>query len=103
MSTQALIGMVDTNLNRLSERGDRRAVVWHWALAKGSRIPSRWDSCVGENIRFESVRFPGPVVEERRGNVCYISGIPTMTDEFVENAKKADGVVEANVLSEKIS
>ncbi|KAN0114402.1 hypothetical protein V8E51_003946 [Hyaloscypha variabilis] len=42
----------------------------------------------------------GPV-EGRKGTVCYICGIPLMTDEFVEKAKKADGVEEANVLSEK--
>ncbi len=42
----------------------------------------------------------GPV-EARKGTVCYICGIPVMTDDFVEKAKKADGMEEANVLSEK--
>jgi len=42
----------------------------------------------------------GPV-EERKGTVCYICGVPTMTDKFVEKAKKAEGMEEANVLSEK--
>lgn len=42
----------------------------------------------------------GPV-EERVGTVCYICGVPTMTDEFVENANHAKGMNEINVLSEK--
>jgi len=40
-------------------------------------------------------------VEERAGTVCYICGVPTMTDEFVEKAKNAKGIVERNVLFEK--
>ncbi|KUJ21464.1 ferredoxin reductase-like protein [Mollisia scopiformis] len=42
----------------------------------------------------------GPV-EERKDTVCYICGVPTMTDEFVEKAKKAEGMLEENVLFEK--
>lgn len=42
----------------------------------------------------------GPV-EERAGTVCYICGVPMMTDEFVEKAKHAMGIDERNVLSEK--
>jgi NAD(P)H-flavin reductase len=42
----------------------------------------------------------GPV-EERAGTVSYICGVPTMTDEFVEKAKKAEGMDKVNVLSEK--
>ena len=42
----------------------------------------------------------GPV-DERGGTVCYICGVPTMTDEFVEKAKRAEGMEEGNVLSEK--
>jgi predicted ferric reductase len=42
----------------------------------------------------------GPV-EERAGTVCYICGVPTMTDEFVEKSKHAKGIDVGNVLSEK--
>jgi hypothetical protein len=42
----------------------------------------------------------GPV-EERGGTVCYICGVPGMTDEFVEKARKAEGMVEGNILFEK--
>lgn len=42
----------------------------------------------------------GPV-KERKGTVCYICGVPTMTDQFVEKLKKAEGMEEGNVLSEK--
>ncbi|KAE9379772.1 NADH-cytochrome b-5 reductase [Stipitochalara longipes BDJ] len=39
--------------------------------------------------------------EEREGTVCYICGVPTMTDDFVQRVKTAEGMKEANVLSEK--
>lgn len=42
----------------------------------------------------------GPV-EERGDTVCYICGPPGMTDEFVEKARKAEGMREENVLFEK--
>jgi hypothetical protein len=42
----------------------------------------------------------GPV-EERLGTVCYICGVPGMTDEFVEKARMAEGMDEENVLFEK--
>ena len=42
----------------------------------------------------------GPI-KERKGTVCYICGVPTMTDAFVEKAKNAEGMVEENVLCEK--
>ena len=42
----------------------------------------------------------GPI-EERKRTICYICGIPAMTDEFVEKAKNAEGMNEENVLSEK--
>ena len=38
---------------------------------------------------------------ERGGTVYYICGVPMMTDDFVDKAKKADGMEEANVLFEK--
>jgi NAD(P)H-flavin reductase len=42
----------------------------------------------------------GPVGE--RGNtVCYICGVPTMTDEFVDITQFADGMVKGNVICEK--
>lgn len=42
----------------------------------------------------------GPV-NERNGTICYVCGVPTMTDEFVEKVKRAEGIVESNVLFEK--
>jgi NAD(P)H-flavin reductase len=42
----------------------------------------------------------GPV-GERKGTVCYICGVPTMTDDFVERVKNAEGMERENVLSEK--
>jgi predicted ferric reductase len=42
----------------------------------------------------------GPV-EERAGVVCYICGVPRMTDEFVKVVKEAEGMEEGNVLCER--
>jgi ferredoxin-NADP reductase len=42
----------------------------------------------------------GPV-EERPETLCYICGVPGMTDEFVEKATRAEGMDEENVLFEK--
>ncbi|KAK2630344.1 hypothetical protein QTJ16_001164 [Diplocarpon rosae] len=40
-------------------------------------------------------------VEERSGTVCYVCGVPGMTDEFVEIARQAEGMDGTRVLSEK--
>ena len=40
-------------------------------------------------------------VEERKGTVVYICGVPGMTDEFVKIAKEAEGMDERHVLCEK--
>jgi len=40
-------------------------------------------------------------VEEREGTVCYICGVPSMTDEFVELLKKVKGMRPENVLCER--
>lgn len=42
----------------------------------------------------------GPV-ERRQKTVVYVCGVPGMTDEFVEQCKRADGMREENVLSER--
>ncbi|KAE8445378.1 hypothetical protein EG329_013500 [Mollisiaceae sp. DMI_Dod_QoI] len=42
----------------------------------------------------------GPA-EERGNTVCYICGVPSMTDEFVGKARKAEGMLEENILFEK--
>jgi hypothetical protein len=42
----------------------------------------------------------GPV-EERPETVCYICGVPGMTDEFVEKVRRSEGMDEENVLFEK--
>ena len=42
----------------------------------------------------------GPV-EERKATVCYICGIPNMTDTFVESAQNAEGMKKEAVLYEK--
>ena len=42
----------------------------------------------------------GPA-EERGSTVCYICGVPTMTDQFIDQARKAEGMLEENVLFEK--
>ena len=40
-------------------------------------------------------------VEDRKGTVAYICGVPGMTDEFVEAAKNAEAMDERHVLCEK--
>jgi NAD(P)H-flavin reductase len=42
----------------------------------------------------------GPVCE-RSNNVCYICGVPSMTDEFVEVARGAEGMDPRKVLFER--
>lgn len=42
----------------------------------------------------------GPV-NERKDTVCYICGVPGMTDEFIEIVKNADGMEKKNILFEK--
>lgn len=42
----------------------------------------------------------GPV-NERSDTVCYVCGVPAMTDYFVDLAQKADGMDERNVFCEK--
>lgn len=39
--------------------------------------------------------------KKRAGTVAYVCGVPTMTDDFVEKIKAAEGMQEDNVLSEK--
>jgi hypothetical protein len=40
-------------------------------------------------------------IGERPGTVCYICGVPGMTDEFVEKARRTEGIDEENILFEK--
>lgn len=40
-------------------------------------------------------------VEDRQGTVCYVCGVPSMTDEFVEYMKGVEGMREENVLCER--
>lgn len=42
----------------------------------------------------------GPV-QERKDTVCYICGVPGMTDEFIAIVKTAEGMKEKNILFEK--
>lgn len=42
----------------------------------------------------------GPV-DGRKGTLCYICGVPTMTDSFVSLVKGADGMSARNVFSER--
>jgi NAD(P)H-flavin reductase len=42
----------------------------------------------------------GPV-EERKGILCYVCGVPGMTDEFVKVAREAEGMRVENVLCER--
>ncbi|RDL41118.1 uncharacterized protein BP5553_01097 [Venustampulla echinocandica] len=60
------------------------------------------------NIPFKRRRInPGDLlealgpVEEREDVVCYVCGVPGMTDAFVEILKKAEGMDERNILFEK--
>ncbi|TVY37256.1 Oxidoreductase NAD-binding domain-containing protein [Lachnellula subtilissima] len=46
------------------------------------------------------LRALGPV-DERSDTVCYICGVPGMTDAFVDLVQKAEGVDERNVFCEK--
>jgi predicted ferric reductase len=75
---------------------------------EGDKIESRTISVSGKQIKVQTRRIHdtdllgalGPI-EERAGTVCYICGVPTMTDEFVEKAKHTKGIDVRNVLSEK--
>jgi len=40
-------------------------------------------------------------IEERKGTVCYVCSIPSMTDHCVEIFEKASGMEESRVFSEK--
>jgi hypothetical protein len=40
-------------------------------------------------------------VEEREGTVCYVCGVPSMTDHFVDVASKAEGMSVSRVLFER--
>jgi hypothetical protein len=50
--------------------------------------------------RGDLLRALGPV-EERSDTVCYICGVPGMTDDFVALAQNADGMDRRNVFFEK--
>jgi len=50
--------------------------------------------------REDLLRALGPV-NERSDTVCYICGVPGMTDDFVDLAQKAEGMDERNVFCEK--
>lgn len=75
---------------------------------EGDEIESRTISVAGKQLKVQTRRIHdtdlldalGPV-EERAGTVWYICGVPSMTDEFVENARNAKGIDERNVLFEK--
>lgn len=41
------------------------------------------------------------LVSVRKGTTCYICGVPGMTDRFVNEAVKAEGMEKSNVLFEK--
>jgi len=60
------------------------------------------------NMSLHRRRINGQDLEEalgnptkRSGTVCYVCGVPVMTDEFVEKVKSAEGMEEDNVLFEK--
>ncbi len=75
---------------------------------EGEKIESRTLSVTGKQLKVQRRRIYdtdllealGPV-EERVRTVCYICGVPSMTDEFVEKARNAKGINERNVLFEK--
>jgi ferredoxin-NADP reductase len=50
--------------------------------------------------REDLLRAVGPV-NERRDTVCYICGVPGMTDDFVDLTQQAEGMDERNVFCEK--
>lgn len=50
--------------------------------------------------REDIISILGPV-EDRRNTACYVCGVPSMTDEFVNLLQKADGMDERNVLFER--
>lgn len=62
----------------------------------------------GEDLAYQGRRVTkedilevlGPL-EERRVTVCYICGVPTMTDEFVKVAQEVDGMDPQHVLFER--
>jgi NAD(P)H-flavin reductase len=75
---------------------------------EGDEIESRTISVAGKQLKVQTRRIHDTdlldalgSVEERAGTVCYICGVPTMTDEFVEKARNAKGIDERNVLFEK--
>jgi len=77
------------------------------------KIDSKKDSVDGVRIGEKSVSVQkrritekdlidvlGPV-DERPETVCYICGVPDMTDDFVEKVNKVEGMDEENILFEK--
>ena len=68
----------------------------------------RADARVGENVEVKHSRITDDdvlaalgTVEERPATLCYICGVPSMTDHFVEVAGKAEGMDRAHVMCEK--
>ncbi|TAQ85793.1 hypothetical protein B7494_g5881 [Chlorociboria aeruginascens] len=66
-----------------------------WELMDG-KVRVRERRITGEDL----LRVLG-TVEERKRTVCYICGVPKMTDEFVNLVKNGEGMDRRHVLSEK--
>ena len=72
-------------------QGERDALVW-----KGNEVPFSRRRITNDDL----MEALGPVGERSR-TVCYICGVPNMTDELVEHAKRAEGMDPRHVLCEK--
>ncbi|CZR68480.1 uncharacterized protein PAC_18379 [Phialocephala subalpina] len=88
--TEGKLELFLTGSKETSQEGDGSIeVAGHKVSARRRRIT--------DNDLFEAL---GPV-ETRASTVCYICGVPGMTDDFVEKARKVEGMLEENVLFEK--
>ncbi|TVY18271.1 Oxidoreductase NAD-binding domain-containing protein 1 [Lachnellula arida] len=87
--------------------GDKSQLQLFLTQSKDKQIDSK-SQVAGEDMSIQRRRIQeedllralGPV-DERIDTVCYICGVPGMTDAFVELAQKAEGVDARNVFCEK--
>lgn len=95
---------VNEAINALGERGQMELFL---TSGKLERVEDK-DQTLSETLpgtkrrieRADLLRALGPV-EERSDTVCYVCGVPGMTDDFVALAQNADGMDRRNVFFEK--
>ncbi|PBP24363.1 NADH-cytochrome b-5 reductase [Diplocarpon rosae] len=82
---------------RLGERGSLRLFV----TGKGEVMDAGDLRVARRRMTDRDVEDALGDVTERSGTVCYVCGVPGMTDELVAMASKAEGMDRTRVLSEK--